>query len=158
MRIPLGGDGITSPIAAWEISGFSVTGDASGGAASLRVNLDPRNTALVAFVTNTIVQVSSADADINTALLGNAGSVPTQALSGPVSAISATVSTGTIRQTWRPEPYVMPGGNGAGAHIRTLFLNVTNDVYFMSALIYIFNIRARELMPMSYLLAGRGSN
>jgi len=157
IRIPLGGNGFHAPIAAYEVSGFAITGDGSGGSLQGQINTDPRFTTLLSFVTMSIQQGTSADADVSFLLSGNAGFVPTQAESGPVVAVASLVDAGEIRKTWTPTPVILPGGNGANAHVRCNVLNVTGDVLGLSALFYIFDIRARELTPMGPLLWARGA-
>ncbi len=157
IRIPLGGNGYHAPIAAYEVSGFAVTGDASSGSLQAQINMDPRYTALCSFVTMSIQQGTSADADVSFLMSGSAGFVPTQADQGPVTAVASLVDAGEIRKTWTPTPVIMPGGNNANAHVRVNVLNVDGDVLGLSALFYIFNIRARELTPMGPLLWARGA-
>ncbi len=157
IRIPLGGNGFHSPIAAYEVSGVTATGDASSGHLRITVVMDPRYTALCSFVTMAIQQATSADADVNMLLAGNAGFVPTQGLTGPVTAVASLVTSAEVRQTWTPTPVILPGGNQANAHTRVDVLNVDGDVLNLSALFYIFDIRARELTPMGPLLWARGA-
>lgn len=152
--IPLGGDGYVSPMAAYAVVGHSVTGAVGGGSATLQVVMDSRFTSLVSWVTWANTQVASADADFRVTI-GGPG-VPTQAESGLITAIAADVSTATISRTWNPNPSILPGGANP-ASIQMSMLNVDADVYSLSCLIYLFNIRAREITPMGPLLFARGA-
>ena len=155
--IPLGGNGFHSPIAGFELTGAQLSGDATGGVAQIKCRMDPRYTAIAAYVTIAIIQGTAADADVSLSLAGNPGFVPTQSDSGPVVKVAAAVDAGTIRKTWNPTPIILPGSLKADAHVSASFLNVDGDEYFMSALFYIFDIRARELTPMGPLLWSRGA-
>ena len=156
--VPLGGDGFSAPTSAYALQNLKVTGDATGGAASLTANLDNRFCSLVSFVSFRITQTTSADADFRLAITSAAGGVQTPQIleSGPVTAISATVSTATINKTLQLQPMMLPGAGNSGA-IDVDFLNVDTDIYRISALIYNFNIRVRELTPMGPLLWARGA-
>lgn len=156
--IPLGGDGFTAPFAAWSLIGHSVTGDATAGAASLGCVMDMRFTSLVAFVSIDISQASAADADLRIQLVGSGVTTQAQNLVSP--SISATVASNTIGHLWCPTPMILPGGVKDASdlpRISARLLNVDTDVYSMSALIYLFNIRVREVTPMGPLLWARGS-
>lgn len=152
--IPLGGDGFSAPIAAYAIAGHAVTGDAGGGNASMRIIMDNRYTSLVSWCTMANIQVASADADFRIILFGPG--VPTQVDAGVITAISATVQPTTISRQWNPTPTILAGGD-AVASISFIMLNVNLDVLDLSALIYLFDLRARELTPMGPLLWARGS-
>lgn len=156
--IPLGGDGFTAPIAAYNIVGFSVTGAVGGGSMTLTATMDDRFVSLISYVSIGDAQVSSADADVSIFLsAGNLG-MPPQALAENVTAIAADASQGggTIRRTWSPQPVLLAGGRRAGV-LTFKMVNVDADVYTLSALIYLFNLRVRETTPMGPLLWSRGA-
>lgn len=153
--IPLGGDGYTSPFAAYNLVGHAVTGAAGGGAAVLTCIMDDRFVSLISYISVADVQAVSADADVSIVLTAAEVGMPTQALSEAVTAISAVVNVGTIRRTWTPPPVLLAGGSKRG-QITFSMVNVDTDVYSMSALIYLFNIRVRETTPMGPLLWARG--
>lgn len=156
--IPLGGDGFTAPFAAWSVEAHSDTGDATGGAAILGVVMDTRYCSLVAFVSISIAQATAADADLRIQLVGT--NTTEQSDNVIMPSISATVATRTAGVTWRPTPQILPGGQSEAANLPRIsarMLNVDTDVYELSALIYLFNIRVRELTPMGPLLWARGA-
>ncbi len=156
--IPLGGNGFTAPFAAWSVEAMTVTGAPGGGAASMGVSMDMRYCSLVAFVSVSIIQVSAADADLRIQLTG--ANTTDQAENVVMPSTSATVATRTIGFTWRPTPMILPGGQRDAAdlpRISARMLNVDADVYELSTLIYLFNIRVREITPMGPLLWARGA-
>lgn len=154
--IPLGGDGFSAPVAAYNVIGLGVTGATGGGSASLTVTFDDRYAALLSYVSVANVQVASADADISIVLTAGSLGMPTQALQENVTAISAVVNAGTIRRTWSPTPVMLAGAEKRGVLSFTM-VNVENDAYTLSCLIYLFNIRVREMTPMGPLLWARGA-
>ncbi len=155
--LPLGGDGFTAPFAAYNIIDFNLTGDASGGRVSNSVNMDMRYCSLVAYFSYAIQQATPAAANMRQVL--TADSVAEQSLQGEVPAIDAAIAVRTVSQTWNPTPIVMPGAVSA-QNLPRIFaraVNVDGDDYFLNALIYLFNVRVREVTPMGPLLWARGA-
>ena len=154
-RIPLGGDGFRAPIAAYAVVGHAVTGAVGGGLAALQVNMDPRFCSLVSWIAMQNAQVADADGDYRFAVFGTGGRIPVQTDSG--LAVSIAIGSSTLEKTWAPTPFILPGGSGPGAALIGQMLNVDADVYSLSALIYLFDIRVRETTPMGPLLWARGA-
>jgi len=156
--VPLGGDGYSAPQAAYAVQNHAVTGDASGGRATLSVVMDPRFCSLVSFCSFQIQQGTSADAEYRLTVGSDTGGtqIPPTVESGPVEAVVSLVSSSEINKTSPIVPMMLPGAGQVG-RIRYEFLNVDGDVFSMSALIYLFNIRVRELTPMGGLLWARGA-
>lgn len=156
--IPLGGNGFTAPFAAWSLEQMTATGDATGGALTIGVNMDQRYVSLVAFITLAVLQATSADADLRIQLTGSNTTDQGENLIMPST--SATIASRTSGTVWRPTPMLLPGGQGNPAdlpRISARVLNVDTDVFELSTLIYLFNIRVREVTPMGPLLWARGS-
>lgn len=156
--LPLGGDGFSAPFAAYNVINAQVSGDASAGRASITCNMDSRYCALVAYASVAIEQGTSADADVKVFLAGE--SFAEQTFQAPVESISATIASRTVTKTWNPTPFVLPGARLQDATQPRLdfrALNVDGDEFFLSALIYLFNVRVRELTPMGPLLWARGA-
>lgn len=156
--IPLGGNGFSAPFAAWSLEAMTVTGDVSGGAASIGISMDMRYCSLVAFVTVAVLQTSAADADLRIQLTGS--NTTDQGENVIMPSISATVASRTAGTVWRPTPQILPGGQSDAANLPRISarsLNVSTDVFEISCLIYLFNIRVREITPMGPLLWARGS-
>jgi len=144
-----------APFAAYNVREMSITGDATAGVARMSVIMDERYCSLISYVTFQDTQVTSADADFRVRIV--APKVATALDSGVITGISATADTTTVSRTWEPPPIVLPGGQGAGTQLVLNMLNVDLDVYALSLLIYLFDIRVRELTPMGPLLWARGS-
>lgn len=153
-RIPLGGDGFTAPLAAYSIQGNRGTGDAGGGALFVQAIMDQRFVSLVAYATLQLQQATPGDVDIRMSIGGLRQ--PAQLLQEPIVATSSTMSAQTITKTWTPTPYLLPGG-GVQPDLLFTVANVLADVLSMDALIYLFDIRVRELTPTGPLLWARGS-
>ncbi len=152
--VPLGGDGLTAPFAAYNVKAMSDTGDATGGAANLTVRMDPKFCSLISYCKGGVNQTSSADADFRFRI--TADKHATAALSGVMTAISATVNGNTVQRTWFPPGILLPGGD-KNALLGMSFLNVDTDLYQLDLLVYLFNIRVRELTPMGPLMFARGT-
>jgi len=152
--IPLGGDGYSAPFAAYALKGVRVSGDASSGFMSIEVTMDPRFCSLVSFITGQISQATSADADVELAIIGQ--EYPTVVFSDAVTAIASLISGTEIAHTFNPAPMVLPGG-GQAPLIRCRYLNVNGDFGFIEMMIFLFNISVREKTAMGPLLFSRGS-
>lgn len=148
--VPLGGDGYTAPHAAYEIRNFQITGDDQLGKAQLTLDMDQRFCCLVSYAVGQIAQGTAADADFRFSLGGSLEQ-------GVITKTAATLSTVTIGRTWRPPPVLQEGGSNA-PQLRMVYENVDADVYFLTSLIYLFNIRAREVGPLGYLLWSQGAS
>lgn len=154
VNVPLGGDGFTAPKFAYAVRDFLLTGDATGTFVQHTINMDERYCALVSYVTHTIAQATSADAEFQTSIT-SARSAQLRD-SGIQVAVNSSVSALEIAHTWNPPALILPGA-GDGARIRIQVLNVDTDVVRLSALIYCFDVRVRETTPMGPLLWARGS-
>lgn len=131
-----------------------VSGDVSGGFAELRVTLDNRFCGLVSYITGQIAQATSADAEMLLEVLGN--TIATVVDAGLVVAISSLISGSEVARTFAPTPLILPGGPQV-PNVRARMLNVDGDLFFLETLIYLFDIRVRELTPMGGLLFARGA-
>jgi len=148
--VPLGGDGYTAPHGAYLVKSMELAGDASAGKAQNAVIMDARFCSLLSYATLQIVQATPADADFRMVF-------GTSIDQGAETATATTLSTVTVSRTWRPVPLIQPGG-GAAPTLFILAENVNGDDYFLDALIYVFNIRAREIGPLGYLLWAQGAS
>ena len=148
--IPLGGNGIVAPHAAYGVKDFTVTADASGGKLAMIIKLDNRFCSLVSWVEVTNAQAISADEEVRMTVKGNLS--PSQTLQGQLHADSSVLDNETLAATWSPTPFLYPGGGTDLAEIVVNMRNTNGDVMEVSALIYLFDIRARELAPIQGLL------
>lgn len=140
----LGGDGVNTPIGMYSVVGLQVTGDATGGSATLQVIFDAKYQSLLAYANFGAVQVASADADYRVTLSGSGLSMPTASDSGLIVATSATLNVVTLGKLWQPPPFVTASLPGQIGTLAWQVLNVDLDSYTMSAAIYVFDILARE--------------
>lgn len=152
--IPLGGDGFKAPRAAYAVRGFATDGDASGGALTLNVLMDIRYTSLIDYMVAGIQQATPADAEVRQLITSNTTATMTE--QGDVTAIAATVSGGSISKMFVPPALILPGGTESSVG-RFQATNVDGDTYTIDMLIFLYNIRVRELTPYGTLLFARGS-
>ncbi len=137
---PLGGNGFTSPQAVYYLYNHAVAGDAMGGSAILTILMDPQFQCVVdqlAFQVQS--QAAAATYRMQIELPGddyimyNSG--------------TSVLESGIGRSTWIPQPLF---------NIDTAALVMANvdatETYQFSAVIYCFNKRAQELMPLNILL------
>lgn len=156
MYVPLGGDGFTAPFASYVLLSHSVVGDASGGQAVLSAVMDDRYASLIAYLTATDTQATGGDAGLRLDISPDPPGRHTANLHEQLTVVAQAIDTLTIAHTWNPTPTVIPGGINRG-RIDMSMLNVLSDDYRLSMLVYLFNIRVRELAPMGPLLWSRGA-
>jgi len=154
--IPLGGDGKMSPIAAYSVVGVGVTGAAGGGSALMTVTMDDRYSSLIQYVSWSNDQVARADADFRTRIATPIRLTPILSDSGLQTSISSSIASATVSRTWAPPPVILGGGSSPG-FLEHAMLNVADDEYLLNAMVFLFDIRVRELTPMGPLLWARGS-
>lgn len=158
-RVPLGGNGFNAPQAAYIINNMSLTGDATGGTVQHRIRMDERFCSLIAFAAIAWDQATPAAATWNIQISGHTGSnlpIPPQLENRHIVEAAATVTATSIADIWQPVPFILPGAGGNGQ----LFSQVVNndtDVVRVSLLVYLFNVRVREISPMGPLLWARGA-
>lgn len=152
--VPLGGNGRTAPFAYYAIKNAQVTGDGTGGTATIRVRMDDRYAAFVAHAVASVQQGTPADAEFRWTLTSSPG--PVAAYSGVKTSNGGSVSSTSIDVPWVPPPIVQGGGD-TGAQLAVAFDNVDSDVYLLNALILLFDIRVRELTPLAAIFGSRGT-
>ncbi len=159
-RTPLGGDGYKAPMAAYIVDNFTLVGDATGGSPgiSFTVNMDERFCALVAYAVLSVSQASGTALGLRFRIDTGQGSSPVapQLQNIAAAAIAGTANSATINETWNPIPLIIPG-DGAQGLLQMTTTNIDTDTYRFSALIYLFNVNVRQVMPMGPLLWARGS-
>ncbi len=149
----LGGDGYSAPHASYTILDWQIEADASGGRAVYTLNMDNRFVSLVSFLAFQGTQANTLDVDIRYMVGGNAG-VPRAALSKDLNAGSLNAISQQLNDIFVPPPILLPGSQAATCTVETD--NVDTDDYFLSALIYLFNIDVRQKAPSGPLLWARG--
>lgn len=153
--LPLGGDGFQAPFAAYQVRGLGAVSDAGGGFTQIRCVMDERYCSLVSTVMIRNIQTTPANADVRLRL--SALRMAGVDLSELKVAQDIALGTSTITRTWEPPPIVLPGSGSTDTFVELRMENILADQLFLDALIYLFDIRVRELTPMGPLLFARGS-
>lgn len=148
--VPLGGDGLTSPHAAYMLRSVQIAGDSSSGQAIIKVAFDRRWTTLVQFVTG---QVSGVAAPVAFQFIISGELMPSVIDKGTDSFDTVGIQP-SAGHTWFPPPVLVPGG--ADGELKLTWLNVDGDTFFCDSLIYLFNIDVRQKTPIAPLLWARG--
>lgn len=139
--VPLGGNGFLSPHSMYVLRNVGVTGDASGGTAEVAINCDVRYTCLFATVNPDMVG-AAADVLVRMGLSDVAGS--------GIVTVNATMLLGVdnvARVLWSPSPFF------GAAQIKVRAPNVDGDDLRVSGVLYNFDKRAPEVVPMAQLVA-----
>jgi len=146
--IPLGGDGKVAPSGCYFVR-LEVDGDASGGNATLTINLDPRYTNLVAYV-NLLIQVDAAAGDFLLGTFtgtGQAAAAPQ--VVGTIPQVATAVNSNNGMFLWYPPPvfYQQEG------QVFAAMPNVSaTETYKLAAEIFIFDPDIRRLTPLPFLM------
>jgi len=139
--VPLGGDGWVAPQSAF-VCDVQVTGDGTGGSAAMTIFRDERFEHLIQFM--------SLESNITTAMefrFDLARSVQTQIHNVGTSTVTAVVGAELACQIWTPPAMVDPIQFRARTDNADTFLNKFKCV------IYNFNIRASEKVPLGVMFA-----
>lgn len=150
--IPLGGNGYTSPFAMWQCQQLLVTGDATGGAASITVNMDRRYCSMMGYASMTYPGTTPDPFPLRWAITGDR--VPQQFRAVKVDLIPTTISAARVSDTWLPPATVNPGPEEIALSITVP--NTDTLVLQMHCAIFLFNINARQKVPYHLLAAARG--
>jgi len=161
-RVALGGDGLISPMAAYAIKDFALTGDGTGLVTHL-VQMDPKFCAIVAYVTYTNLQATAADQDVRMTV--GADEQARLLFAQTIQTLDADYKSAgipTLNATWNPTPLILQGGVGFTnpPFIRMQVESFTGDVVQLSALVYLFDINVRNRTPIELLyraMGGRGT-
>ncbi len=139
---PLGGNGFDSPHSMYMCRDIQVAGDAGGGTASLRINTDPRYESIVQLVACAITS-DVASTEVRLSVYADKDRWWT--------ALSAdtfwTTLDGISTLTWNPSAIVK------ASSVRLFTGNVDTESYRLGCIIYNFDIRASELIPLNVLVA-----
>ena len=137
---PLGGDGIVAPSAAYYLNGVALTGDASGGTATLTINLDRRYECVVGNLTS------------KASGTGISGSVPTVLTVTPqlcvsINAGAYTSIDDTSRVAWSPDAFF------DAQAVQVEWNNLNGATFALDAVVYLFRRGASQRSPLSTLLS-----
>lgn len=150
--VPLGGDGLTAPLAAYSLRAIRLDG-ATSGPASIACTLDPRFCSMVSYATAAVGGTLSTDMWIKITVESDSHAVMVKTQEVPLT--DSDLGSHQCQLLFQPPPVVLPGG-GDGAILRAQFEDQTNAEYYLDAYILLFDIRVRELTPYPFLVAGRG--
>jgi len=155
-RVPLGGDGFEAPAFAYALTRMNVTGNVSGGAWTITAVMDPRFCSLIAYATIEQEQTTPAAANVRYRISDQLNRTPPQVLMEALIVMGTSTGLPNSASSWSPVPLILPGGAPAPQIIASGG-NLDGDEYFLSILVYGFDIRVRELTPVGPLLWSRGA-
>lgn len=150
--LPLAGDGLAAPLAAYEFS-QALSGDGSAGAASHTVTLDSRYCSTVTYMA---MEVNGTNSDVQfRATIDNVGPSigPRIALTGTLVGVASTVSSIGACGYWAPPSLILP----PAARITWSCPNVDADVFTFSFECLLWDINVRNKSPYPYLVAAVSS-
>jgi len=147
----LGGNGFNAPKGMYTIRNFSSTGDATAGSHTHSIIMDPNYCSMVAY-SSMLIAASAAARDVRFSLVGPA--VPLQAVGTNIPRIFSV--GGHINYTWMPPAFINPGKEDEVPTLQVAVLNVDTETLAMNAVIYLYDIRAREASSFGDLIAARG--
>ncbi len=146
--VPLGGDGKAAPMGCYFVRA-EVDGDASGGNATLTINLDPRYTNLVAFVNLKIgVDATAGDFFLGT-FTGTGLDAAAPEIVGTIPQVATSVNTNNSSFLWYPPPvfYQQEG---------QVFAAVPNvgvlETYKLLVEVLIFDADVRRITALPFLM------
>jgi len=151
--VTLGGNGYNAPFAAYAINSWQIEADASGGLAVYTLTMDRRFVALVSYISFLGIQTVPADVGLRTVLRSDPGA-PTVSRALLLDSLPTTSAVASLNDVYTPVPVLLPGGQVATVTVETD--NVDTDDYFLSALIYLFNIDVRQKSPTGPIFWARG--
>lgn len=147
----LGGSGLVAPHSCHDVS-INVTGDATGGSATLIIHTDARWVSVFSMA-KLVVSSNTATVNFMVDILGDAQ------VGGPsctgVLPFDALLPSGSIA-TWVPQPYFgtsMANRTSAAdpLRIRAVIPNVDTDVFFLNVRIFNFKKNVLEQTPLGVL-------
>ncbi len=143
--IPLGGDGWGSPQSAFFLN-MVITGDATGGFTRWRINRDPRFEHILQFMS---IESTSATAIAYNFDIFRGAHAPTGVGVHQVGTTAHSAVSGNVlaNQMWTPPPIIDP------IKFECKVNNVDTQEDKFKILVYNFNIRASELVPINIMLA-----
>lgn len=151
--VPLGGDGKTAPIGAYSLRSLNLPGDGVG-AASIAVAMDPRYASLIVFMHGAI-EDATPGTDEWIKLTVESDTTAAMVTQEDVPAAPTNLGARDFSKMFTPPPIILPGG-GDGSIIRAQFEDASDRSFVLEAYILLWDIRVRELTPMSLLVAASG--
>ncbi len=137
---PLGGDGFAAPHSFVAVE-IELANDASAGLSSIAINMDPRYTSLVSFITHTTV---SAAADPHRCQLVVFNTNCDLAADQP----DTNVFNGVASGTYKPPGMLLKVTPGSTPRIAATWINVDTETNTVNARIYQFNREMIHRVPV----------
>lgn len=144
--IPLGGDGMNAPHSAYSIF-VTVAMDASGGNSQITMFFDERYTQMVSYMRTEVVGVA-ANASCRQFVRLDGDEICTS--TEPALYWSGTALASAL---WKPPGVIVSSRDKSDAYMFSQLVNTDGDTHNFTARVYNFDKRARELTPISVLLA-----
>lgn len=143
---PLGGDGRSAPLGQYEL-GIELDGDASGGNATIQLNMDPRYTSLISYIS--IWSFADAAAgEFMCQILDLSVTLPNLRIVGTLPHVAESFTSRNGGFLWYPPP-IWLAGTGAVLAVQPN-VDATED-YGLSASIYVFDRNVRQLSAVQWL-------
>ncbi len=137
----------------YTVRNFASTGDATGGVHSHSIIFDPNYCALLNYAQ---VNVTGPAADIDVVWLLSGPAVPAQTRAGARERTGSAIGVVTVRDLWLPPAFICPGEDAQVPTLSVSLVNADTEILSMNAVIFLFDIRARESARYSDLVAARG--
>ncbi len=140
---PLGGDGWSAPMGMYMMNNVTLAGDVSGGTTSLTVEMDIQFESLIQMISLQIIGIA-ADQTYRMSIIRRRGGTIFNAGTAFFPGVSGDTSG---YRTWNPSAIL---------DAESLLARITNndgDSLRINGLIYVFQKRASERVPLNILLA-----
>lgn len=149
---PLGGDGMSDPIAAYSVR-LDATGDASGGTHTLRIKPDPQYCSLVSYMVGHQINATG-DVNARMGVSPEDGSSTLFFTTLNHTDINLSAGNATAIRVFSPPPLILsPSSQEADEWLYLQVANTNGRESRLLARIYVFQKIARERTPMSVLVA-----
>ncbi len=156
---PLGGDGFSGPKGCYSVRDLQVVGDGSSGSASISVSMDSRYANVIAFATWASDETQSIDKPVTWMVSLNSLESLVHTTDVPIGP-GASFNSKVQGVCWSTPPQLLQnvGLDGAPPVLSAFMANDNPGVtYFLSTLLYCYNVEARYVVPPAYFFANRGS-
>lgn len=151
--VPLGGDGFSSPISLYIVK-VDLDSDAGGGNNRITIRFDVRYTSIVSYAS---LQITSGAAAIGARLEIRTNGDENVAIQQELPVVSVSGSNTTNAMLWTPPALMVSAAHSATETdppvLRGTIDNTDTESQILTARIYNFDKRARELAPLHVLLA-----
>ena len=138
----------------YTLRNFAITGDATGGEHTLSVIMDPNYCSMLGYASMQI-DLSAANRGLHWQFASSA--VPAQFENITLARLASGIQGAQIAHTWMPPSMINPGGVDQVPTLICSVVNTDTEILNLQAVIFLFDIRARESALYSHLIAARGA-